>query len=300
MRRTMAVLTGLVLITVATACGGGDRERLGATPVPSPSGTVERPAAGDHRLTLPHDGVERSYLLHAPPGYDPARPTALVVALHFYPGSGAGVRETTGLDAVADRENFLVAYPDGRGAGFNALICCGTADDVGFLKALTAHLVQTWRADPDRIYLTGISNGGDMSFRAAVEVDGVFAAIGVVSGGYIGHRTTPEDYMPEHPVSVITFIGGQDRYADAFTEGVRTWQRRLGCKPASGRPPAGAAGVTRTDARCADGSDVTVYTLLDMGHSWPGAPAGQLADPDAGLVATELIWAFFAAHPRRA
>ncbi|MER7330204.1 MULTISPECIES: PHB depolymerase family esterase [unclassified Micromonospora] len=194
-----------------------------------------------------------------------------MIALHFYPGTGAGLRETTGLDAVADRENFLVAYPDGQNGGFNALICCGTRDDVGFLRSLTAHLVRTWRADPDRIYLTGISNGGDMSFRAAVEIDGVFAAIGVVSGGYSGPRTAPEDYVPEHPVSVITFIGGQDRYADVFTEGVRTWQRRLGCKPASGAPQAGAAGVTRTDARCADGSDVTVHTLPDMGHSWPGA-----------------------------
>ncbi|SCL54718.1 polyhydroxybutyrate depolymerase [Micromonospora citrea] len=300
MRRTVAVLTGLMVAAVAAACGDGHRERPGAAPVPSPSGAVERPAAGDHRLSLPHDGADRSYLLHAPPGYDPARPTALVIALHFYPGSGEGLRETTGLDAVADRENFLVAYPDGRDGGFNALICCGSADDVGFLRALTEHLVRTWRADPDRIYLTGISNGGDMSFRAAVELHGTFAAIGVVSGGYSGPRTVPDDYVPEQPVSVITFIGGQDRYAEVFTSGVRTWQRRLGCRPTPGTPPAGAAGVTRTDARCADGSDVTVYTLPDMGHSWPGARAGQLAAPDAGLVATELVWDFFAAHPRRA
>ncbi|MGK5517893.1 hypothetical protein ACSNN9_00890 [Micromonospora sp. URMC 107] len=39
--------------------------------------------------------------------------------------------------------------------------------------------------------------------------------------------------------------------------------------------------------------------MADMGHSWPGAPTGELAAPDAGLVATELIWDFFAAHPRR-
>ncbi|WP_405094383.1 alpha/beta hydrolase family esterase [Micromonospora sp. NBC_01412] len=241
--------------------------------------------------------MDRRYLLHAPPGYDPAKPSTLVIALHFFPGSGDGMREMVGLDAVADRENALVAYADGIAGGFNALICCGEADDVGFLTALAEHLVRTWGADPDRVHLTGISNGGDMSFRAAVEAAGVFAAIGVVSGGYIGSRAEAADYVPKQPVSVITFIGGQDQYADAFRTGIRSWQQRLRCRAAS--RPAGTPTASRTDARCADGSDVTVYTLPEMGHSWPGAPSGQLADPDAGLTATELIWDFFAAHPRR-
>jgi poly(3-hydroxybutyrate) depolymerase len=296
-RRTMAVLTGFCLVIFGAACGD-ERGRTRAAASPPPS-AAERPAAGDHRLTLRHDGTERSYLLHAPPGYDPATPLPLVIALHFYPGDGAAMRQMVGLDAKADREHALVAYPDGRYGGFNALICCGSSDDVGFLKALTAHLVDTWRADPDRVYLTGISNGGDMSFRAAVEAEGMFAAIGVVSGGYSGPRTAAEDYVPKRPVSVITFIGGQDVYADIFSEGMRTWQRRLGCRPAPGPRRTAPAGISRTDARCADDSDVTVYTIPDMGHSWPGATAGQLAAPRAGVVATDLVWAFFAAHPRR-
>ncbi|MFD0788211.1 alpha/beta hydrolase family esterase, partial [Micromonospora azadirachtae] len=204
------------------------------------------PAPGDHRLTLTHDGKERTYLLHAPPTYDRTKPSPLVVALHYYPGEGSSMQEMIGLDAIADRENVLVAYPDGLARGFNALTCCGTADDVGFLTALTEQLVSGWGADPDRVYLTGISNGGDMSFRAAVEAAGVFAAIGVVSGGYIGPSAEQDDYVPKQPVSVITFIGGQDRYFDAFRSGVQTWQRRLDCRPTPVEPT-GAPGVTRTD-----------------------------------------------------
>ncbi|WP_233562856.1 alpha/beta hydrolase family esterase [Micromonospora musae] len=292
MRRFLAVAAvGLMLF--GTACDGG-----AATPESSPSGAAAQPAPGDHRLTLTHGGQERSYLLHAPPTYDRTKPSALVVALHPYPGKGTVMQEMVGLDALADRENILVAYPDGLSGGFNALICCGTADDVGFLTALTEHLVSSWGADADRVYLTGISNGGDMSFRAAVEAAGVFAAIGVVSGGYSGQLTESEEFVPKQPVSVITFIGGQDRYFDIFRTGVQTWQRRLGCKPTP-VGNTGAPGVTRTDARCADGSDVTVYTLPEMGHSWPGAAAGQLAAADAGVKATDLIWEFFSAHPRR-
>ncbi|MET8836425.1 PHB depolymerase family esterase [Micromonospora sp. NPDC004540] len=297
MRRTIAVLAGLVLALTGGACGGTGQPAAPPTPTERPA--TERPAAGDHELTLRHGDVERRYLLHAPPGYDPARPTALVIALHFFPGSGAGMRDLTGLDARADRENFLVAYPDGRHGGFNALICCGDADDVGFLSALTAHLVDTWRADPDRVYLTGISNGGDLSFRLAVEATGLFAAIGVVSGGYSGPLTEPDSYVPKRPVSVITFVGGQDRYAGIFHDGLRTWQRRLGCRPVAGKKSAVPAGLSRTEARCADGSDVTVWSLPEMGHSWPGATSGELAAPDAGVTATDLILEFFAAHPRR-
>ncbi|MFE9688800.1 alpha/beta hydrolase family esterase [Micromonospora sp. NPDC005806] len=296
MRRTIAVLAGLVLAFSGGACGGEREPGPGSA---SSAPQAERPAAGDHRLTLRHGELDRDYLLHAPPGYDPSLPSPLVIALHFYPGSGAAMRELTGLDARADRENFLVAYPDGKDGGFNALICCGSTDDVGFLSALTGHLIDAWGVDPARVYLTGISNGGDMSFRAAVEATGLFAAIGVVSGGYSGPRTEPDDYVPKRPVSVITFVGGQDRFADTFRQGVRTWQQRLGCRPVPAKSPAGRAGVTRADARCADGSDVTVWSLSDMGHSWPGATSGQLAAPDAGLVATDLIWEFFAAHPRR-
>lgn len=297
MRRATALL--VVALALATAGCGEDGGSPAASPSPSApaSAPSERPAAGDHRLSLRHDGTDRTYLLHAPPGYDPGKRVPLVIALHFYPGSGEELRDMVALDAKADRENFLVAYPDGQHRAFNALICCGSADDVGFLRTLAEHLVGAWGADPDRVYLTGISNGGDMSFRAAVESDGLFAAIGVVSGGYLGPRTEAEDYVPKRPVSVITFVGGQDVYAGDFEKGLRAWQRRLGCRARPAAAP--APKVTRTDARCADGSDVTVYRLAEMSHSWPGAPNGQLADPTAGVVATDLMWDFFAKHPRR-
>ena len=107
---------------------------------------------------------------------------------------------------VADREGFLTAYPDGINGGFNAFVCCGDADDVGFLKALTERLVREWNVDPDRVYLAGISNGGDLGFRAAVEAPGVFAAIGVVSGGFIGERPARATYAPTSAPAISEFV----------------------------------------------------------------------------------------------
>jgi polyhydroxybutyrate depolymerase len=256
----LAVVGGLLL----AGCGAGE-------PAAAPSAPpAQRPAAGDHKLTLTVGGKERSYLVHAPPGYTGDEPVPLVVGLHFYPGTGAGLRDLIGMDAKADAEGFLVAYPDGISGGWNALLCCGAEDDIAFLRALTDRLIADWRVDPDRVYATGISNGADMSFRAAVEATGVFAAIGAVSGGFGGPRVEAADYVPKKPVSVITVIGSLDRYYDVFQAGLTKWRQRLKCEPVK-TPSTGPATVERSSARCADGSDLEVYVVTDMGHSWPVA-----------------------------
>lgn len=291
------VVLGLACCLAVAGCGGGRPDTSGAA-ASGPAATTSASTGpdGDGALTIDVGGVSRSYLLHEPAG-DAGVPRPLVIAMHFYPGTGAAMREMTGLDATADRNGFLVAYPEGQGGGFNALICCGTGDDVAFLKALTDDLVGTGRVDPDRVYLTGISNGGDMAFRGAVELSDVFAAVAVVSGGYIGPRTEAAGYVPGAPVSVLSIIGSEDRYVADFEAGLATWRQRLRCTPATAAPAAPT--VTRTLARCADGSDVDVHVVDGMGHAWPGARSGQLAAPDAPIVATDVLWDFFAAHPRR-
>ena len=284
----MSVVCGLLL------AGCGDDQPQPAT---SPAAPAQRPAAGDHKLTLEVGGKERTYLVHAPPGYSGDKPVPLVVALHYYPGSGEALRDMIGMDAKADENGFLVAYPDGIGGGFNALVCCGTEDDIAFLEALTQRLIANWRVDPDRVYATGISNGADMSFRAAVEATGVFAAIGAVSGGFGGALAERAGFKPKKPVSVLTIIGGLDQYYETFQDGLTKWRDRLECAPVK-TPPSGTKTVKRSSARCADGSDLEVYVVTDMVHAWPGAQHGRLAAPDAPIVATDIVWDFFAAHPR--
>jgi polyhydroxybutyrate depolymerase len=150
---TLACVLGL-----APAACKDESPRSGAEP--SPAQQAERPAPGDHELKLRWGGQERSYRVHAPPGYDGNTPLPLVVTLHFSPGDAAQIAITSGMSAKADKEGFLVLYPEGQSGGFNALVCCGNADDVGFIKALVERMVSRWKADPKRVYATGISNGG--------------------------------------------------------------------------------------------------------------------------------------------
>jgi polyhydroxybutyrate depolymerase len=295
--RPLWIAAMAVLLPLAGCGSDEDGEKKPEKRPAAQKAPKETPRPGDHTVTMTWQGKTRFYTVHAPPGYTAAKRLPLVIAMHPYPADRAYAARLTGFNAKADKEGFLVAYPDGLAKAYNALVCCGAEDDVGFIGAMTERLVSTWKADPQRIYATGISNGGDMSFKLAVEVPDTFAAIAPVSGGYIGLDAAKPAYMPKSPVSVVTFIGGMDQHHDDFERGITAWTERLSCT--AGRPDkVKGSNVTRTSARCRDTSDVIAYRLPDMGHSWPGSTDPTMGAAEAGVDATDLIWEFFAAHPK--
>lgn len=286
------MLTALLLPVAACGTGGSPDDDK-----PSPSTSPERPAPGDHPMKLTWKGKQRTYTVHAPPSFSPDDRLPLVIAMHPYPGNADYMASISGLSEKADKEGFLVAYPDGLDGGMNALTCCGSEDDVGFVRTMTRRMLTVWKADPDRVYATGISNGADMAYKLAVELPGTFAAIAPVSGGFNGTDTQDTAYRPKSPVSVLTFIGKADPHDADFDTGLNDWRSRLSCKPVRTKKLPKA--VTRQDARCADGSTTTAYHLPTMAHAWPGGEPGTMNDPHAGVDATDLIWAYFKAHPRK-
>lgn len=150
--------------------------------------------AGDgviHRLNFA--GEERSYKLFVPGG---ARTGALplMIVLHGGLGNADETEHTTGMNRVAEKGGFIVAYPNGTGIRlmpnrrtWNAGICCGPAvereiDDVGFIHAMLADIATHYPLDRSRVYATGISNGAMMAYRLACELPLDVAAIIPVSG----------------------------------------------------------------------------------------------------------------------
>ena len=140
---------------------------------------------------------------------------------------GKTIRELSGLDATADRERFLVAYPDGLDGRWNTVLCCHDTDDTGFVRALVDHARRRWGADPDRVYATGASNCAAMSYRLAAALPGVFAAIAPVSGA-LADIDVREGFPPP-------------RYRWSPSTAARTaWSRRWtrGWPPGAGMPGA--------------------------------------------------------------
>jgi polyhydroxybutyrate depolymerase len=287
--RRFSILTALIVIALTVAgCAGGDRS--------SAHGTEPR--------TLDVQGTTREYRVHVPDRL--ASDTALVVFLHGGFGSAAQAESAYGWDELADREGFVVAYPQGDGVAWNAGDCCGAParkgiDDVAFISAVTAELQTEFGIAPSRTFAAGMSNGAMMVYRMACDTT-VFAAIASVAGTIVTSCDDPA------PVSVLEIHGLDDervRYDGDPGSGatrvdgmpidgvIALWRETDTCQDQvdTAEPP-----VTTIRSECADDRVVELITIAGAGHQWPGASAEGLADPDPAspaLDATETVWEFF-------
>ncbi|AHG87859.1 lipoprotein [Gemmatirosa kalamazoonensis] len=239
--------------------------------------------------TVRVNGIERRYRLHVPRGA-PNEPLPLVVAFHAAGSSAERQERASGLSALADREGFVVVYPEGRARHWRA-----DDGDERFVRAVVAEVERRVRIDPRRVYATGVSNGATMAERAGCAMSDLFAAIATVAGVYRVDATC----AASQPVPVLAIHGARDRLAPvSAAEGwVASWTARNGCAPS----PAAVQGpgvTTRAWGGCAAGADVVLDVLWTVGHGWPGDPSDP-AVRASPLDATGAIWAFFEGHPMR-
>jgi polyhydroxybutyrate depolymerase len=274
--------------------------------------------------------IERTYFVHVPSRFPGGRPAGLVLVLHGGGGTGRQIERHTRFSTLADHGGFIAVYPDavdrnwndGRGAAGIAAQQ-RNIDDVAFLSGLITVLTREFAVDPRRVYVTGASNGAFMSERLAAEVSQRIAAIAPVIGG-MGPQVR-DRFAPKAPVSVLLMNGTEDPLVPyqggpvarsrsrgetiGIPEIVRLWTTYNRC---SGPPetvllpdadPADGTRVRRTAyARCADRTAVTLYTIEGGGHTWPGGvqylPRAIIGRTSRDIDATEVIWQFFAGHPR--
>lgn len=162
--------------------------------------------------TIIHNDLERTYRLHLPDNYDDGQPLPLVLALHGGGGTSRNMSKLTGgLNLLADQEGFIVVYPDGVDKHWSdgrTSSVVSDADDVGFLSALIEHLAGEYNIDPARIYATGISNGGMMSFRLACDLSDRITAVASVASAM--PEALSATCNPSLPVSVLIIGGSAD------------------------------------------------------------------------------------------
>lgn len=281
-------------------------------------GISQAATAQNSAETLTHDGLERTYRLYVPTTYDDATAVPLVIALHPSGGNGELMASITGLDELAESENFIVAYPEGPyqywdyGADLPEWEKVeGVLDDPGFVAALIDSLNSSYSIDPARIYVLGYSNGARMAFRMGCDLGDKLAAIGAVAA------TISDDITgacsAENPVSVIYLHGTQDNVtpwagkplympdgmfiatALSALDTAVFWATQDGCneKPLlsqSDANPNDSRSVQRAEFYdCDADTSVTFYGFTGAGHTW---------SLDSSIDTTRLIWDFFAAHPR--
>jgi len=270
-------------------------------------------APGTTELRPSIDGRTRVVRVHTPP-HPHATRMPLVLNLHGSGSTAIGQEAFSGMDATADADGFVVAYPqaaipDGRGDDWNvpgALLVggrkvpAGATNDVRFVTSLVSYLERSYCIDAARVYATGFSGGARLASQLVCNTSAVFAAIAPVSG-----LRYPTPCATPMAVPVLSFHGtadpvdpynghGQPYWTYSVADAARAWARHDGCGPGRAVAHGGLA-----YGSCRAGAQVVLYTIPGEGHEWPGGPrmARRLVaalGPQSNLIdADTTMWAFF-------
>jgi polyhydroxybutyrate depolymerase len=235
------------------------------------------------------NGNTRSCVVHVPSGID--KP-ALVYFVHGAFGSGAGFENDTKGDVTADREKFIAVYPSASSNGGSGTWAdmYGTSDFPFYLK-IRDTINARYHIDTNRVYMTGFSQGGMISFVAGCSFSNIFAAVAPVSG----HSGTTCNL--KRPVPVFMTFGTKDMGVvngdvSSFLNDLKVWLKLDSCPstPTITRPYPSSnpnSVVTRiTYGPCAQGSYVVVDSIQGGGHGWP-------TDTRTSVNQADEVWAFF-------
>jgi polyhydroxybutyrate depolymerase len=264
--------------------------------------------------SITHDDIQRDYILYIPASYSGEEPVPLIFNFHGY-GSNAEEQMWYGdFRAIADTAGFVIVHPEGTlFEGFTHWNVGGwtvgsPADDVGFTSALIDSLSTAYNIDPLRVYATGMSNGGYMSFLLACQLGERIAAIASVTGAM-----TPETYNecgPQHPTPILQAHGTTDSvvpyngtiWSESIDDVIQYWVDYNNCNiiptiiPLPDIDPDDGSTVEHIIYDDGDnGVVVEHFRVIGGGHTWPGSAFGG-PGTNYDIDASVEIWTFFSRY----
>ena len=305
--------TLLLVSSLCFALYGCGNEKTDASDSPNPDlETPLPPEPLSETITIDFGGLERSVIVHIPE--DTPANAPLVSVMHGYSSRASSIAGYSGFKEVADREKFIVAFPQGTtdaegypffnvGYAFHDDV---SVNDLGFIRFVVETLQDDYAASRQHVFATGMSNGGDMSFYLACEASDIFAAFAPVAGTMMQHifqACSPEAHRPIMAVNGtaddVTYFNGdlenQDGwgiYLDMPTI-VDLW-RGLGQLDKAEEsnlpdlaPNDGSQVVLKRYFSDEHPREFLLYQVENGGHDWPGVWGNMDLDT------TGEIWKFF-------
>jgi len=285
------------------------------TPEPAPACAGVEP--GNSTYTLDAGGAVHDVSIFVPSSFDPSAPIPVVLNWHGLGSSGPEQMALTAYQALAEVEGFIAVFPTGipfPGTTNNSWEVPGFddpgRDDLAFAEALIDDVVDRFCGDPNRIYSTGMSNGGFFTGLLVCELADRIAAAASVGG-----ISFPDDCAPARAVPLIAFHGTADEVVlfDSSNPDISTdsalvsvvipeefgeFAAAIGCNLEPTETPIGSDVIRHDYSGCDNDVPMSFYEVIDGGHTWPGSPLGALLETRLGrttetISATELAWELF-------
>ena len=260
--------------------------------------------------TITHDNLQRDYILYIPQSYNPSNPVPLLLCFHGFTSNAEVNFYYTNFKEIADTVGFILVHPQGsllQGIthwNVGGWTTGSTTDDVSFTNTLIDTITSSYSINTDRIYSTGMSNGGYMSFLLACQLSYRFAAIASVTGSM-----TPQTFnscYPNHPTPILQIHGtadgvvpydGNTSWTLSINEVLQYWSDYNNCltSPTITEIP----NVNAFDGSTAEhhiyiggdrGTTVEHFKVFGGDHDWPGAFGNM------DFNASAEVWKFFSKY----
>ena len=307
---TKTIPSLLIFFLVSCGGGGGSSDISTSNPTPPPSTVITESCvqygSNTKKCTLTHKALERYYIIYVPESGVSEASMPVLFALHGY-GSTAEIHKNyTNYQPLAETSKFIVIYP--QGSYFQGTFTSGnhwnvgswtagsTADDVDFINEVIDLVSKKESINQNRIYSSGMSNGGFMSYHLACNLSSRIAAIASVTGSM--SKETLENCSPSHPTPILQIHGALDVTVpfngdstinmESIDNVFNYWTTYNSCDP--------IPSLIVTDYvyfsvdyqkynNCLNNVKVELYKISSMGHTWPGKN-------NYGISATEEVWNF--------
>lgn len=259
-----------------------------------------------------HNGVYRTYIVYIPASYNVTSSVPLVLNFHGYASNASAQMFYGDFRTIADTANFIVVHPMGtldlNNQPYWNSDWGGTVDDIDFTAALIDSLSAQYNINQNRIYSTGMSNGGFMSYTLACSLSNRIAAIASVTGSMNANQSL--NCSPQHPIPVMEIHGTADATVPyngstgiaSIANVLSYWVNFNQCNPTA--IVNNIPNINTTDGCTAEhyiyqngnnGVEIEHYKIINGGHTWPGAPI-NIGVTNYDFNASEKIWQFFAQY----
>ena len=277
--------------------------------------------------TIIHEGVEREYIVHVHDNFNEDSPVVFVI--HGFTGSAGQIMEYSGMNTIADREGFVVVYPQGtKDSGGNTFFNVGyefhkdsTVDDVSFIRDLFTLLSEEYSLKRKQGFATGMSNGGDMSYLLACTSADLFRAVAPVAGSLMSKTKDMCNTQSPVPIFEIHGTGDQITLFDGDMENDGGWGAYYDL-PSTISFFAEAYNLDKTSTKMiakkeedseydiyferywsqSSNEEVWMYKIVEGRHVWPGFKINWWENPifwyyfgsgNDDINASEEVWRFF-------